>query len=243
MMKSNELELNLFDEKGELIPLEELQDKVANLYSKTKEVIDENETSSLGIFTDPELQIDTGKTIETFSFLDRSLYLCSEIEHDHATAFSDAIRFWNKVDELDNIPVEERGMIKIYIDSPGGDIDATLSIIDTIMLSKTPVETITIGSGDSGGFFIGLAGHKRVGYPHSSYLFHEGWCSCSGDAHKYFQSTDFYKKKLSMLKKFVLDRTKFTENDYDSFKKDDLWLTAEEALKYGVIGEIATELK
>lgn len=236
-----EIDLNFLNEQGELLPLDILQKQLEEIYNQIKENAC-NESSVLEHFVNQECQINADEVLETFSFLNRSLYLCTEITHEHAIAFSDAIKFWNEMDNLDNISIEERDPIKIYIDSPGGDLDATFSIIDSITLSKTPITTITIGSGDSGGFFIGIVGHKRIGYPHSSYLFHEGCCANEGDAHKYIQFTEFYKKKLSMLKKLVLNNTKLSENDYEESRKDDLWLTADEALKYGIIDEIATEL-
>ena len=109
-------------------------------------------------------------------------------------------------------------------------------------MSKTPVWTITIGRGYSGAFFIGSAGHKRYGYPHSSYLFHEGCAQDGGDAHKFLQGVKFYEKQLSMLRKITLKQTGLTGDDYKKHRKDDLWMTAEEALKYGVIDEIIEEL-
>lgn len=235
----NENILNFFDENGKTIPFDVVQEQLKSIYDTA---ISSKSKSTLDIFTDPEFQIHSEETIDTFSFLSRSLYLCSEITHEHAIAFSDAIRFWNAIDDADKIPENERQPIKIYIDSPGGDLDATFSIIDSILLSKTPVWTITIGTGDSGGFFIGICGHKRIGYPHSSYLFHEGSCQNEGDAHKYLQAVEFYKKKLTMLKQIILKKTKITEPEYKKHKKDDLWFTAEDALNKGIIDEIATQL-
>lgn len=238
----NESRLKFFDDEGKLVPLDVLQKQLTSIYETVAENSKCTCGSALDMFTDPELQIDGEQVVNTFNFTNRSLYLCSEITHDHAIAFSDAIRFWNAVDEADEIPIEERSPIKIYIDSPGGDLDATFSIVDSILLSETPVWTITIGSGDSGGFFVGISGHKRIGYPHSSYLFHEGSCQNEGDAHKYLQQVDFYKKKLAMLKKLTLKNTKITEDEYKKHRKDDLWFTAEDALQKGVIDEIATKL-
>lgn len=235
----NETIINLFDENGKAIPFETVQDNLKMMYDN---IINQEQKSTFDIWIEPEFQIQSEEIFDTFSFRNRSLYLCSEITHEHAIDFSDSIRFWNTIDELDKIPIEKRQPIKIYIDSPGGDLDATFSIIDSILLSKTPVWTITIGTGDSGGFFIGICGHKRIGYPHSSYLLHEGNCQNEGDAHKYLQAVEFYKKKLIMLKQITLKKTKITEPEYKKHKKDDLWFTAEDALNKGIIDEIATEL-
>lgn len=240
-------QINFTDENGKPIPLEDIQKAVEEIYKEMAESLENEECSCCGdsileTLVNPDLQINGENAFNTLAFLERSLYLCDEIKPEAAIAFADAIRFWNKVDEADEIPLEEREPIKIYIDSPGGDLDATFSIIDSIALSKTPVWTITIGAGCSGAFFIGIAGHKRLGYPHSSYLFHEGCAQGGGDAHKYIQGVRFYEKKLSMLRKITLKYTRLTEEDYKKHKKDDLWMTAQEALKYGVIDEISTEI-
>lgn len=241
--QSQETILNFFDEQGNLTPLEELKDKLEQIYVQVQDNNESDLPSALEAFINSENSINSEEAIETFSFLDRSLYLYSEIAHEHATVFSERIKFWNEIDNLDNIPIEERKPIKIYIDSPGGDLDATFSIIDAISLSKTPVWTITFGSGWSGGFFIGISGHKRFGYPHSSYLFHEGSAGEGGtDAHKFLQGAKFYERKLKMLKEITLKQTNITENIYEKHKKDDLWLTAEEALNLSVIDEISNEL-
>lgn len=228
-----------YNEDGTMRSIEEIIEEYnAEIEANTNPFVN----SSLNAFVHPDYQIDSIKALETFSFISRNLYLTDEIKHEHAISFSDAISFWNFIDETDGVPVEEREPIKIFIDTPGGDLDATLSIIDCITLSKTPVWTITTGSGSSGGFFVGMCGHKRIGYPHSTYLFHEGSCQNGGDAHKYFQFDDFYKKRLKTLKELTLEKTKFTEEFYKNHKKDDVWLSAEEALQKGIIDEIATEL-
>lgn len=235
-------QINFLDENGKTIPLEEVQKAVEELYTEMTDNCDCCGESILEVITDPENQIDPEKSMDTLNFLERSLYLCDEIKPGSSVSFADAIRFWNTVDDIDEIPIEERKPIKVHIDCPGGDINATFSIIDSIRMSKTPVWTITIGRGYSGAFFIGSAGHKRYGYPHSSYLFHEGCAQDGGDAHKFLQGVKFYEKQLSMLRKITLKQTGFTEDDYKKHRKDDLWMTAEEALKYGVIDEIIEEL-
>lgn len=231
----NDIELFNKNNNEDLIHCKKVIDKT--ILSKEKNI------SILETWTDPDYQIDSNDIFDTFSFYERSLYLCSEITQEHAVDFYEFIRFWNRVDEIDGIPKEERNPIKIYIDTPGGDLDAVFSIIDSITLSSTPVWTITFGKGFSGGFFIGISGNHRIGYPSSSYLFHEGCNETTGDAHKYLEEAMFYKRRLSQLQQLVLKHTKITEEEYSKYKKDDLWLTAEDALKYNVIDEIATTLK
>lgn len=186
-------------------------------------------------------QYDFGDIADLSNALNRQLNI-GEIDGNVGDAIDSYIKFFNRQDEQDDIPVEERVPIKIYIDSPGGDLIATFTMINSIRMSKTPVWTINIGAAYSGGFFTFIAGHKRFAYPLASFLFHEGSTGTSGDAGKFRNFADFYKKELDNLKKIVLEYTDITEEDYEKHINDDWWFTAEEALEYGICDEITKEL-
>ena len=196
-----------------------------------------------------ELEQYKDKEVKTFDQLleyyqtlnDRNILL-GEIDSTVCIAIDAIIRFWNKVDAENNIALKDRQPIKIYINSPGGILTSTLTIIDAIKLSKTPVYTIAIGETYSGGFFTFLAGHKRLAYPHSSFLYHEGATANGGDANKFRNFAKFYEVQLEQLKQVVLNNSKVSEEEYEKHIKDDWWLTAEEALNYGIADEILTEL-
>ena len=167
--------------------------------------------------------------------------LVGDIDADLGGAIESFIRFYNKYDEEQEIPVEKRMPIKIYIDSNGGDLCATFTIIDAIRLSKTPVWTIVIGSAYSGGFFISIAGHKRFAYPLATFMYHEGSTGNIADAGKFRNFADFYDRQLEMLKQITLKYTNITEEQYKEHKKDDWWLDAEEAVELGICDEIVKE--
>ena len=194
-----------------------------------------------------ELDENKEKELKTFDQLveyyqaynDRNLVI-ADIGPDLAIAVDSIIRFWNKVDE--NIPVEERQPIKLYIHSPGGYLTSAFAIIDTVKLSKTPVHTIAIGDVYSGGFFIFLAGDKKYTYPHASFLYHEGATATGGDANKFRNFAKFYEIQLEQLKQIVLKNSSITEEEYEKHIKDDWWLTAEEAVQFGIADKILTEL-
>lgn len=152
------------------------------------------------------------------------------------------IRFWNNYDEKRGIPVENREPIKLYINSNGGSLLETFTVIDSIKMSKTPVWTICTGAAYSGGFFIFIAGHKRIAYPLASFLYHEGSTGNSADAGKFRNFADFYNKELEQLKDITLSYTNITPEQYKEHVKDDWWLTSDEALGLGVCDEIATHL-
>ena len=191
-------------------------------------------------FEQTELFTDFEGVVNASASYNRELYVAG-IADDMAGGLEAMIRFYNRCDEQDNIPVEERMPIKLFIDSPGGDLTGAYTIINAIELSKTPVWTINIGCAYSAGFFIFIAGHHRIAYPLASFLYHEGSCVMGGDAHKFRNQADFYKKQLDQLKKHTLKYTNLTEEDYEKILKDDYWLTAEEAMEKGIVDEIATK--
>lgn len=195
-----------------------------------------------------ELENNKEKDVKSFeqlidhyqSFNDRNIII-EEIGYEIAVAVDSVIRFWNSVDNEENIPVNERKPIKVFIHSPGGFLTSTFTMIDAIKMSKTPVYTIAMGETYSGGFFTFLAGHKKFAYPHASFLYHEGATANGGDANKFRNFAKFYEVQLEQLRQVVLDNSSISEEEYEKHIKDDWWLTAEEAVEYGIADEILTE--
>lgn len=174
------------------------------------------------------------------SYFNREIML-GDIDADVGEAVEAYIRFFNVMDEEENIPIEDRLPIKIYIDSGGGDLCATLTMIDAIKMSKTPVWAINVGAAYSGGFFTFISAKKRFAYPHSSFLFHEGSAQNGGTSGQFENFSVFYKKQLQQLKDITLANTKITEEEYDEIKRDDIWYNAEEALEKGICDVITEE--
>lgn len=173
--------------------------------------------------------------------LHREIYLF-DITPGIGSSIDGYIRFWNDWDKRHNIPVEEREPIKIYIDSCGGSLTDTFTIIDSIKMSKTPVWTIAIGCVYSGGFFTFISGHRRIAYPHASFLFHEGSTGTSGTSSQFENYTAFYRKQLNQLASIVLNNTKITEEEYKDIRKDDIWYDVTDGIEKGFIDVIAEEL-
>ena len=244
-MNNNEREISFTTENGEIKSKEDFLKDVSDIYDTFVEQMELEEPENLNsfeIFTDPENQVNPEEVLQSFDFMNRAVFLTDEIEMSHANSVFEVLKFWNKMDKMDEIPVEERAPINIYINTPGGDLDAVFSIISSIKLSKTPIHTYVIGNAYSGGFFIAIVGHKRFGFPYSSYMFHEGSAMDGGDAHKFIQKVDYYKTQLKKLKSIVIDNTKITSDQYEKVKVNDWFMSPDEALKYGVIDEIVENL-
>lgn len=171
----------------------------------------------------------------------RKIWIADIIE-GAGTEAAAMIQFWNHVDDCDRIPADERRPIVIYINSNGGDLDETFCIVDAIRMSITPVYTVNIGCAYSGGAMIAVSGHRRYCYKHATYLFHEGSvANVSGDAHKFRNFGEFYKKRVEQIKDLIVESTSITEDEYEEKRKDDWWFTAKEALSYGMVDYIMTD--
>ena len=186
-------------------------------------------------------EISFSNVLTLSSALDRNIYL-GDVIFGTGKEVDEQIRFWNRYDDAHEIPLEEREPIKIYIDSCGGSLVETFTMIDSIKMSKTPVWTICTGAAYSGGFFTFIAGHKRFAYPLASFLYHEGATGTSADAGKFRNFAAFYEKQLKQLKDVVLRYTNIDEDTYEKHIKDDWWFTSEEALEYGICDVISEEL-
>lgn len=169
--------------------------------------------------------------------MDRELHLPIEIQ-DIAGSITLAIRYWNRVDNEAGIPAKDRKPIKLIIDCCGGDLNEAFAIVDQIRLSKTPVHAVVLGRAYSGAFLVTIACHHRIATKHSSLLFHEGSGGFGGDAGKFQNFADFYKRQREQMKDLVLDLTNISEEKYNEIKNDDYWLTADEAKELGIIDEV-----
>lgn len=170
-------------------------------------------------------------------------FVVGDIDQDVGEVVESYIRFYNQYDDEMGLEVEDRVPIVIFIDSYGGDLGACFTIIDAITMSKTPVYTVNMGSAYSAGFFIAIAGHKRFAYPHASYLYHEGSAGTQGTSVQFENFSAFYKKQLAQLREHTLAHTKISPEKYEEIKKDDFWMTANEALELGVCDAITTSLE
>ncbi len=133
--------------------------------------------------------------------------------------------------------------IKIFIDSPGGDVDAGYAIFDMIRFVKPDVYTIGMGLVASAGALILLAANKehRLGFPNSHYLIHQPLSGIRGVA----TEIEIHAKELEKLRiKLNGLISKETGQDLSKVEKDtdrDFWMNADESVEYGLISKIISK--
>lgn len=156
--------------------------------------------------------------------------------------YAKMIMQWNFLDKQNNIPVEERVPIKIVFFSPGGDLSINNCLVDTISLSKTKVIGINAGEAASSGCFIYLACHERFTLPSARFLIHRGSGEFSGSYDVVISAIMEYQRQIEELGEFVLSRTNIPEEIFDEHFSTDWWISASEAIEYGVAHKIITSL-
>lgn len=171
---------------------------------------------------------------------DRKLYLDSEVDNSVLNIQRMILR-WNMEDA--GKPAAERKPIRLYIFSPGGDVDMMWSIVDIIEASETPVYTINMGVAASAAGIIFLAGHKRYMLSHSRLVIHEGSARMAGDAVKVVDAGESYKKMLRQMKDYILRRTGISASALNRQKCHDWELDAEYCLSHGVCDRVVEGLE
>ena len=146
----------------------------------------------------------------------------------------------NKEDE--GKPTEERKRILIMIDSPGGSIEVLSSIIGAMKISKTPVHTCCYCTAYSAAADLLACGHKRYAMPMTSMMFHAGSACYSGSQNDIDKAKKFYDRLGKRITDEVNARTKFDNKFLKKLKTDDMFMNEVEALEYGVIDEILTDI-
>lgn len=135
--------------------------------------------------------------------------------------------------------------IYIYIDSPGGSIDSGFGIYDVIRFINAPVYTIGTGLIASMGSIILLSVPKerRFGLPNSHYLIHQpliGGVARGVATDLQIHAVEIAKSK-DKITKLIAKETGKSEEEVRKDCDRDFWLTADEALSYGLISKIITK--
>ena len=132
--------------------------------------------------------------------------------------------------------------IKVFIDSPGGDVDAGYAIFDMLRFVKPKVYTIGMGLVASAGALILLAAPKdrRIGLPNSHYLIHQPLSGIRGNATEieiHAREIERTKVKLNHL---IADETGQPIEKVEKDTDRDYWMSAPEAQEYGLLDHIVT---
>lgn len=167
----------------------------------------------------------------TYSFLEyKDIYISEPITDELATAVIAQMKYLN----------QDEGDIHLYINSPGGSVTAGMAIFDAIRRSRNDVATICTGMAASMGAFLLAAGTKgkRMATPQAEIMIHQPLGGAQGQASDIELIARHIAITKQNLNKILAENTGRTVSEVAKDCDRDYYLSAEEALGYGLIDSI-----
>jgi ATP-dependent Clp protease, protease subunit len=165
---------------------------------------------------------------------DRIIFLGTAVDDNVANVIVAQLLYLEKESSTDPI--------SLYINSPGGVVTSGLAIYDTMNFISAPVHTICMGQACSMGAFLLAAGEKgcRKALPNARVMVHQPLGGASGQA----SDIEIKAQEIIRLKKFlnqeIANNTGQKYEDVECDTDRDYFMTAAEALSYGIIDSIIT---
>lgn len=176
--------------------------------------------------------------LDVFSrlMMDRIIFVGEEVTSETMNILNSQLLYLNNVDNSD---------ITLYINTPGGSVHDGLAAVDTMNFITSDVSTVCLGMAASMGSILLVNGEKgkRYALPHSRVLIHQPLGGTQGQA----TDMEIAVEQIKILKKELYEIISSKSGQpIDKIYKDadrDHWMTAKEALEYGMIDEIITKEK
>lgn len=133
--------------------------------------------------------------------------------------------------------------INLYINSPGGLVDQTLAVYDTMQFLGCDVATYCIGQASSGAAIILAAGTKgqRYALPHAKVMLHQPYSGITGQAEDIKIQAEEILKDKALLNELLARHTGQAAEKIAKEIERDRYMNAQEALDYGLVDEILVE--
>ena len=174
------------------------------------------------------------RSYDIFSRLlkDRIIFLAEDVNATSASLVVAQLLFLESED-----PDKE---IHLYINSPGGSITDGMAIVDTINYIKCPVSTICVGMAASMGAFLLSAGQKgkRYALPNAEIMIHQPLGGVQGQAEDIKIHAEWILKTREKLNRILSDNTGQPMNVIARDTDRDNFMSADEAMKYGLIDKV-----
>lgn len=164
--------------------------------------------------------------------MDRIIFLGTEVNDYTANVIQAQLLYLDSTDSDKDI--------SIYLNTPGGSVYAGLGIYDTMQFVKSDVATICTGMAASMGAVLLVAGQegKRAALPHSRVMIHQPLGGAQGQASDMEITVKEILKLKQELYQIIADHSHNTLDRIAADSDRDHWMTAQEALEYGMIDKV-----
>ncbi len=163
---------------------------------------------------------------------DRIVFLSGQVEDEMANAVVAQLLFL----EMDNPDAD----ISLYINSPGGSVTAGMAIYDTMQYIKAPVRTVCVGMAASMGAFLLMAGEKgkRMALPNAEVMIHQPSGGAQGQATDVSIRAEWLIRTKKKMNQMMADMTGQSVEKVSADSERDYFMSAQEALNYGIVDQI-----
>lgn len=163
---------------------------------------------------------------------ERIIFLCEEVNNATASIIVAQMLYLESQDPTADI--------NFYINSPGGSISAGMAIYDTMQHIKCDVSTIGVGLQASMAAFLLSSGTKGKRYilPNSEVMIHQPLSGTQGQATDIVIAADHIQRTKQRLNKIIAEQTGKSVDQINADSDRDYWLTAEEAVAYGLVDKL-----
>ena len=168
--------------------------------------------------------------------MDRIIFLGTEVNDYTANVIQAQLLYLDSTDSEKDI--------SIYLNTPGGSVYAGLGIYDTMQFIKSDVSTICTGMAASMGAVLLVAGAegKRAALPHSRIMIHQPMGGAQGQASDMEITVKEILKLKTELYQIIADHSHNSIERITADSDRDHWMTAQEALEYGMIDRVYTKI-
>ena len=167
---------------------------------------------------------------------DRIIFLGSQVNDEIANALVAQMLFLQSDDPKSDI--------HLYINSPGGSVSAGMAIYDTMQFVSCPIATYCIGQAASMGAVLLAAGAagKRYALPNARIMIHQPLAGMQGTAEEILIHANEFKRIKQRLNEILIRHTGQTMEAIERDTDRDRFMSAEEAVSYGLIDQVVESM-
>lgn len=183
---------------------------------------------------------DFDRECTTIDTIGTHVYFYSDIVPDRALALMRALR---EKDGTLRAEALSRGAsvppIWLHVYSEGGELPVALGLADQIAALPIRVHSVIEGMAASAGSILAMACHRRYITPRSTIMIHQLACAVAGTHEEHRDAMVYNEILMRQLGDFYVEHSTLTRDKIEAMLRRDTWLTASQALEYGMVDEIA----
>jgi len=192
------------------------------------------------ITNEDEMESGISEKIKSSPLSSNDLYLYSDVSRESIFVLNKELYDLERSMKILQITYRMKQPLPIYLNicTDGGEIFPALSAVDRIKSCTIPIHSIVEGSVASAGTLISVVAHRRLMRKNAFMLIHQVKGGVWGTYSEVKDENKNMELLMNIIKGIYLKHSKFKERELTNLLKGDLYLTADECLKYGLVDEI-----